>query len=170
MRFHFRLHAVLQLRRLREEQERAKLALFQSRQAAVQIEESRINSLRTESMNASYSGSESPLMGGELHFVKKCLDTLKIVSLGATQAVAKASRLCNEQEEIYRRTRQESEVLEVLREEQFGEFQLLEKRNEQKQMDEVHSLTRSGKPRQALPTNSAVLAQSLRFPRDEPSL
>lgn len=116
-------------------------------------------------MNTRFAGGQTS--AAELQFTQRCLETLKIVVRSTHQEAMKAASACHRQEDIYRRTRRDSEALEILREEQLEQFRICESRRDQQHLDEIHSLMKLSKTGQALPTNPAELAQPVYFPRDE---
>lgn len=153
----FPLATLLHLRRLRDEQERLKLATANLRKAKAQQDAQRIELLRKESLSS--NAQPNGTWGAQMRFVRECCAVLGIHERRAKQRAEEANAAAGKQEQVYLATRQECEVLEKFREKQMEIFRTQEIRREQRDLDAAYLLTRAQRSGQALPIYSAEAAQ-----------
>lgn len=165
MKMRFSLATLLHIRKLREEQARGKLAAANLAKAKMQQDAERIESLRTESLR-SCAHEDGDTCGAQMRFVGECCAVLGIHEKRAKQRAEEAKSEARKQEQLYLATRREFEILENFRTKQMEIFRTLERRREQRELDEAYLLARAQRGGQALPIYSAEPAQEKRTSKE----
>lgn len=160
MKMRFALAALLRLRELREEQERARLLAAKAAETKAREDVRRISELRQGAVSGE---TDRPgILSAQIGFVRECCTVLREQEKRARVRQEKAATDCERQERVYRSALLEFKVLDRFRERQLEAFQCEERRREQKTLDEAHVMTHAGRTGQGLPNCPADLAQDSR--------
>jgi flagellar export protein FliJ len=143
MAFHFTLEAVLRLRQSLEDRELLLLQSLQSRRAALLSE---VDELRQASFDLEQETKQSMLLrptpAVEIHFAMARLQGLDRRRQLLREQLRRLDDAIVEQRLRFQQQRRNREVLEVLRDGQWRDYQLTQRRREQAQLDELHLLRR----------------------------
>ena len=141
--FRFSLETVLKLKQLREEMVRMTLLQLHARQIAAERDERRLAEVEGGIAQELAENSRSAL-GAELRFVEDCRTLVREARFAAAESAQKIRARYQSQQAAYASAHRESEILDRLRERQLQSFQLDERRAEQRELDEIHTLRRTG--------------------------
>lgn len=157
MKMRFALAALLRLRELREEQERARLLTAKAAEAEALEDVRRISELRKGAVSME---TDTPgILSSQISFLRECCAVLREQEKRARDRQEQAATACERQEHVYRSALLDFEVLDRFRERQLEALQCEERRREQKSLDEAHAMTHAGRTGQGLPSCPADLAQ-----------
>ncbi|MGE5111438.1 MAG: hypothetical protein ACM3JB_11310 [Acidobacteriaceae bacterium] len=160
MKMRFALAALLRLRELREEQERARLLTAKAAEAKTLEDVRRISELRKGAVSME---TDTPgILSAHIGFVRECCTVLREQEKRARDRQEQAATACERQEHVYRSALLEFKVLDRFRGRQLEAFQLEERRGEQKSLDEAYAMTHLERSGQGLPNCPADLAQDSR--------
>lgn len=158
MKMRFPLATLLHLRKLREEQEHAKLSAANLKKAKMQQAAERVESLLNDALRVSACGDGSTC-GAQMRFVGECCTVLEIHERRAKERAEQAKADALKQEKMYLAAHRDFEMLESFREKQMQMFRMMERRQEQRELDEAHLLVRVQRSGQALPIRTADVAE-----------
>lgn len=141
MPFRFALDTLLRYRRGLEEQERLRLQALLARRAEKQAEIGRLKgALLALSSSLLLSMEKADVPAGELQFASLQNNAAQSAVAGLQLQIQCLQKEIEVQRERYSNERRRSELLQSLRDVQWREYQLLERRREQASLDEVHLL------------------------------
>ena len=139
MSFKFRLEKVLRVRRLEEDQARARLLC---RQKELKVAEGQLKQLRDERSEIAqfgYAQSDLVLRAAMYKYLERLDDRI----LKQSQVVADCQTKLAEAQDQWLDARRKKEVLEKLREKRFNEYRREEERALQKVLDDMGSRVRA---------------------------
>ena len=142
MAFQFRLHAVLRIRKSLEQQEEALLRMVnQQIQSAVskleQMDQYR-DALQANKCTTLQGGSTS----GEIMFLEECQGTLQQYRLHLERELSALQQLGSLQRARLEEARRQREIVDSLREKQFGLYREEQARKEQREIDDLFLVRR----------------------------
>jgi flagellar export protein FliJ len=141
MAFHFSLESVLRFRQSLEDRELLRLQALLSQRSALLGEVQRLRKTRSHLRQAiSQAMLLQPTPAVEIHFATARLDALERQQEVHQGQLDELQETIAEQRSRYQQQRRNREMLEALRETQWRDYQLIERRREQRHMDELHLL------------------------------
>ena len=141
MSFQFTLQAVLRLRESFERRERQRLEVIGREVAKTcnQCEQAKVD--RSNALLELQKRLGQGLTATEMQFELSC-DRARARRIAAlNERLEKLQDLRRRQLEVFRKAQQQRKILENLRERQFADYQLLQTRREQQQLDDRFAIT-----------------------------
>jgi len=148
MAFHFTLETVLRYRQSLEDREWLRLQALLARRSATLSELEQYHQLSLDMAHATAQAMlVEPTPAVEIHFA-----TARLQAMGRQQhllrlQLSELETAIAEQRSRFAQQRRNREVLESLRDGQWRDYQLAQRRREQAQLDELHLLRRGTKDR-----------------------
>jgi len=137
MAFLFPLESVRRLRRSLEKQEEQRLLAIAANLVKARAALERLDAERGEARRMALRAMESGASGALLNFELVCEAAYSAARQKIVQQIVDLERLRHAQIGIYRRARQQREILDNLREQRLAEYTLEAARREQQRMDEL---------------------------------
>lgn len=151
MPFRFSLHALLRCRESFEQRERQRLQILMREIIKTQQQLTAAKQDRARASAQMQRKSQQGITSVELQFELAC-DRARLRTITAlTEKVAKLENLRCRQLELFRKARQQRQILENLRERQLAAYRLVQARREQQQMDDRFVITRFHQQENAMP-------------------
>ena len=143
MAFQFTLEAVRRFRQSLEDREWLRLESLLARRAALvhEIERSQEAGLQLQ-LHLQHSLIASPTPGAEIHFEVARLDVMAGRQKLLQRQLQELQTAVAEQMSRFQQERQKREVLDALRDSQWREYRVVQRRREQAQLDELHLMGR----------------------------
>jgi len=143
MAFLFSLESVRRLRRSLEKQEEQRLLAIAANLVKARTALERLDAERGEARRTALREMQSGASGAFLNFELVCEGAYAAARQKILQQIVDLERLRREQIGIYRRARQQREILDNLREQRLAEYTLEAARREQQRMDELFLMRRA---------------------------
>ena len=143
MAFQFTLEAVRRFRQSLEDRERLRLEALLARRAALlhELEQSQEAGLQLQ-QHLQRSLIARPTPAAEIHFSIARLDAIAGQQKRLLRQLRELQTAVAEQMSRFQQERRKREVLDSLRDVQWREYQVLQRRHEQARLDELHLLGR----------------------------
>ena len=145
MPFHFSLQAVLRFRESFERRERQRLEMITREvvKARQQVDQAKLE--RTEALRQAQAKLRQGIPAAEMQF-ELASDRARLRRIAHLSGqLAKLGELRRHQLEVFRKAQQQRKILENLRSRQLAEYELVQARRTQQQMDDRFLITHAGR-------------------------